>query len=64
MQTSDRSRYEVLMDVVRNRTTVRAFDRSFQVPREHYELILEAARHTAAWPRRPASSSWRATSAG
>lgn len=46
MQTSDRTRYEALMDVVRNRMTVRAFDPSFQVPREHYEMILEAARHS------------------
>jgi len=38
-------RYEALMDVVRNRMTVRAFDPSAPVPREHYERILEAARH-------------------
>lgn len=38
-------RYERLMDVVRNRVTTRAFDASFTVPREHYEMILEAARH-------------------
>jgi len=38
-------RYEQLMDVVRNRVTTRAFDTSFEVPKEHYELILEAARH-------------------
>lgn len=41
----DRARYEALMDVVRNRMTSRAFDGSHVVPREHYELILEAARH-------------------
>ncbi len=40
-----RDRYEALMDVVRNRMTVRAFDPSYEVPREHYELILDAARH-------------------
>lgn len=33
------------MDVVRNRITTRAFDPSEVIPREHYELILEAARH-------------------
>ena len=33
------------MDVVRNRITTRAFDPDCVVPREHYELILEAARH-------------------
>ncbi|MGH9688881.1 MAG: nitroreductase family protein, partial [Candidatus Acidiferrales bacterium] len=37
-------RYEALMDVVRNRMTNRAFA-PFQVPREHFEMILEAARH-------------------
>lgn len=40
-----RARYEALMDVVRNRMTVRAFKSDYVVPREHYELILEAARH-------------------
>lgn len=39
-------RYAQLLDVVRNRVTSRAFDESFEVPREHYELILEAARHS------------------
>lgn len=43
--STDLGRYEALMDVVRNRMTVRAFDPDFAVPREHYELILEAARH-------------------
>jgi 5,6-dimethylbenzimidazole synthase len=37
-------RYEALMDVVRNRMTNRAFA-AFDVPREHVERILEAARH-------------------
>jgi 5,6-dimethylbenzimidazole synthase len=40
------TRYEALMEVVRSRMTVRAFDPSRAVPREHYELILEAARHS------------------
>ena len=39
------ARYDALMDVVRNRMTSRQFDPSVPVPREHYELILEAARH-------------------
>jgi 5,6-dimethylbenzimidazole synthase len=30
---------------VRERITTRAFDSSYVVPREHYEMILEAARH-------------------
>lgn len=37
-------RYDALMDVVRNRMTNRAFA-PHDVPREHYEQILEAARH-------------------
>lgn len=40
------TRYDALMDVVRSRMTVRAFDPARAVPREHYELILEAARHS------------------
>ena len=40
-----RERYDALMRVVQNRVTVRAFDPDYEVPREHYELILEAARH-------------------
>jgi nitroreductase len=42
---TDRSRYDALMDVVRNRLTTRAFDSSYVMPQEHYEMILEAARH-------------------
>jgi 5,6-dimethylbenzimidazole synthase len=38
------ARYEALMDVARNRMTNRAFA-SWEVPREHFEMILEAARH-------------------
>ena len=38
-------RYNALMDVVSNRMTTRQFDSSYVVPREHYELILDAARH-------------------
>ena len=40
-----RERYDALMETVRNRVTVRKFDQSFRVPDEHYDLILEAARH-------------------
>lgn len=43
---SDRSRYDALMAVVRERMTTRAFDPAYVVPRAHYELILEAARHS------------------
>jgi 5,6-dimethylbenzimidazole synthase len=38
-------RYEALMDVVRNRMTNREFDAGYEVPRDHYECIIEAARH-------------------
>jgi len=38
------ARYEALMDVVRTRMTNRAFA-PCDVPREHVEMILEAARH-------------------
>jgi 5,6-dimethylbenzimidazole synthase len=44
-QIGDRSRYDTLMEVVRNRVTSRAFEPTYGVPREHYDLILEAARH-------------------
>lgn len=37
-------RYEALMEVVRGRMTNRAFA-DCDVPREHFEMILEAARH-------------------
>jgi 5,6-dimethylbenzimidazole synthase len=40
-----REHYDALMQVVRNRITTRAFDPDFVVPREHFELIVEAARH-------------------
>ncbi|MGH3201844.1 MAG: nitroreductase family protein [Streptosporangiaceae bacterium] len=38
-------RYERYMEVVRARATSREFDGSYIVPREHYEMIVEAARH-------------------
>ena len=41
-----RARYEAFMQTVRSRITTRAFDPSYIVPTEHYELILEAARHS------------------
>ena len=44
MTTVAQGRYEALMDVVRNRMTNRAFA-PFDVPREHFDSILEAARH-------------------
>jgi len=44
-QFNQLDRYEALMDVVRNRLTNRAFDEQYEIPKNHYELILEAARH-------------------
>jgi 5,6-dimethylbenzimidazole synthase len=41
----DLKRYEQLMDVVRNRLTSRQFKPEVSVPREHIEMVLEAARH-------------------
>jgi len=38
------ARYQSFMDVVRHRMTNRAFASS-EIPRDHFELILEAARH-------------------
>lgn len=38
-------RYEALMEIVRNRLTSRAFRPDIAVPREHIEMVLEAARH-------------------
>ena len=39
------STYDAFMEVVRDRRTSRAFDADFEIPRDHYDLILEAARH-------------------
>jgi nitroreductase len=39
------ARYETMMDVVRNRLTTRQFRADIAVPREHFEMVLEAARH-------------------
>ena len=41
----DQSRYEAFADVFRNRITTRAFDPAQEIPREHFELIFDAARH-------------------
>ncbi|MFQ5972505.1 MAG: nitroreductase family protein [Alphaproteobacteria bacterium] len=42
---ADAPGYQALMEIVRERKTSRAFDPDYEVPREHYDLILEAARH-------------------
>jgi len=41
----NRTKYDTLMEVVRSRITTRAFDGNYVMPHEHYEMILEAARH-------------------
>ena len=40
-----RRNYDALMAVIESRMTSRAFDPNFVMPEEHYDLILEAARH-------------------
>ena len=52
--TPNLARYEQLMDVVRNRLTTRAFRPDIAVPREHIEMVLEAARHGPVRRQRPA----------
>ncbi len=42
---ADLERYDALMGVVRDRITTRAFRPDYAVPREHFELIVDAARH-------------------
>ena len=42
---ADTSRYKALIEVARNRLTSRQFAPVQTIPREHYEMILEAARH-------------------
>lgn len=38
-------KYNDLMSIIENRITVRKFDENFIVPDDHYNLIIEAARH-------------------
>ena len=44
-EVGDRVRYDAFMEVVRNRITTRAFQADYVVPREHVELVVDAARH-------------------
>jgi 5,6-dimethylbenzimidazole synthase len=39
------ARYDALMEVVRNRMTNRQFVAEYKVPKQHFEMILDAARH-------------------
>ncbi len=45
VEIGDESRYDALMQVIRNRVTVRKFDPDYVVPERHFELIIDAARH-------------------
>jgi nitroreductase len=40
---SGHPRYDLLMDILRDRITVRAFDRGFKMPRAHIQMVLDAA---------------------
>jgi len=44
-QFNNLARYNALMEVVRSRRTNREFVSAYEVPREQFELILEASRH-------------------
>ncbi len=44
-QFNNLTRYGALMEVVQSRRTNREFVSTYEVPREHLDLILEAARH-------------------
>jgi 5,6-dimethylbenzimidazole synthase len=39
------ARYQSLLEVISSRRTSRAFNPDFSIPDEHYDLILDAARH-------------------
>jgi nitroreductase len=44
-ELGDEGRYEAFVEIARTRITTRAFQPDYVIPREHFELILEAARH-------------------
>ena len=44
-EIGDTSCYDALMETISNRVTVRKFQKDYIVPDEHYQQILEAARH-------------------
>ena len=37
--------YSHFMEIARNRITTRQFEPEYEMPKDHYEMILEAARH-------------------
>ncbi len=41
----DRQLYRHFMEIARNRITTRQFDPEYEMPKEHFEMVLEAARH-------------------
>jgi nitroreductase len=40
---ADAARYEALISVLRDRVTARAFNSDYHMPREHIELVMDAA---------------------
>ena len=44
-EVGNRDLYDQFMEIAVNRITTRQFDPAYQMPDEHYELVLEAARH-------------------
>ena len=53
------ARYQAFLEVAQTRMTNRAFA-TWNVPREHFEMILEAARHapSGANAQPPGTTSW------
>ncbi|HSD51854.1 MAG TPA: nitroreductase family protein [Candidatus Methylomirabilis sp.] len=45
-QFNNLARYNTLLEIARSRRTNREFMSTYAVPREHFEMILEAARHS------------------
>lgn len=44
-EVGKRDLYDQLMEIAVNRITTRQFDPDYEMPDEHYEMVLEAARH-------------------
>lgn len=45
-EVGNRDLYDHFMEIAVNRITTRQFDPEYEMPDEHYELVLEAARHS------------------
>jgi nitroreductase len=44
-EVGNRDLYDHFMEIAVNRITTRQFDPDYEMPDEHYEMVLEAARH-------------------